>query len=131
MAEQKDRKKPNQARHAKKAVPVVLTAEQAAAQKAAALKAAEEAKAEAERFLVWEKQVPKMSTQQIKGEVRRLLKREHVKVGKDQYEPLAGLTIAFASVFDTILNSTHTLYNRYDKPERNRAALANLSCYVR
>lgn len=132
MAEEKGKKNPNQKRHMKKpVVKVELTPEQIAAQKAATLKAQAEAKAEAERFDLWQKEVPKMTTAQIKGEVRRLLKREHVKVGKDQYEPLPGLTIAFATVFSTVLDSTKTLYNRDDKPERNRAVLANLSCYVR
>lgn len=101
-------KKPNQKRHKKAAPPVALTPEQQAELKAAQEKVAAERKAEQERLQKWEASVPKMSLPQLRGEIRRVIRKEHVKVGKDQYEPQAGLTIAFATVFQTVLDSTES-----------------------
>jgi hypothetical protein len=99
-------KKPSQKRHQRTAPKVALTPEQEAQLKASAAKAEADRLAEAKRLQDWGKFVEKATIPQLKGEIRRIIRKEHVKVGKDLYEPQAGLTIAFATVFATILDTT-------------------------
>jgi hypothetical protein len=115
------KRNPNQKRHQRAPKPVALTPEQQAELKAAQEKAAVEAKAAAERLQNWEKSVEKMSYRQLRAEVTRVIRKERVKVGKDTYEPIAGLTIAFATVFDNVLANTQSKENPF----------AKLSHYVR
>lgn len=112
MAEQKDRKNPGQKRHQRKPVmKQVLTPEEQEALKAAIEKAAADKKAEQERIADWEKRVEKMTPNQLRSEVKRIIRHEHVKVGKGIYDPKPGFTIAFATVFDTILETTNSREN--------------------
>lgn len=136
MAEEKNRKHPKadrrgKAHHPKKQTQPALTPEQAAALKAAFEKAEAEQKAEKERLRLWEANVEKLSVPQLRGEIRRGIRREHTKIGKGVYEPVPGLSIAFLTVFDTLLSTTKTLYNRNNQPIENRSPFAALSCYVR
>lgn len=132
MAEPKGKKNPkNQKRHAKKVVAPTMTPEQAAALKVALEKAEADRKAEVERLALWGASVEKMSVSQLKGEVRRAIRREHIKVGKGQFEPVAGLSLAFLTVFDAVLGSTKTLFDRNNKPVENTSPFAKLACYVR
>lgn len=121
MAEPKGKKSPNQKRHRKAVVQQVLSPEEAAKLKAAIEKAELERKAEAERLANWGKSVETMDQRQLHGEVKRLLRQERTKVGKGVYEPIAGLTVAFATIFDTVLTTTKTKENPFGR----------LSCYVR
>ena len=82
-----------------------LTPEQQAAVLAAREKALADAKAERERVELYGKNVEKMSHKQLRGELRRTIKREHA--GRPP-APQAGLTIAFASIFLAVLDNTRT-----------------------
>lgn len=83
-----------------------LTPEEQAKVLAAQQKAVEEAKAEQQRIELYGKNVEKMSHRQLRGELRRLIRREYA--GKPP-EPQAGLNIALASVFLTVLDNTKTV----------------------
>ena len=116
MSDKKPHKNPktSQKRHLQKQAPP-LTAEQKAAALAAREKEVAEAKAEQERVELYGKSVPKMSHRQLRGEFVRLIRREHS--GKPP-EPQAGLNIALASVFLTVLDNTHTVVEKSTRPNQ-------------
>jgi hypothetical protein len=98
-------KKPNQKR--KKVNLPTSTPEQIAANKAAAEKAEAEAKAERERVELYAKSAEKMSHRQLSAELKKTVRREHVKEGGKRV-PVAGLTIAFATILSAMLDNTST-----------------------
>src|SRR5579859_3379318 len=104
MEDSKKAKHQDQKRHAK-SKKVELTPEQQAALQAAAEKTAADKKAEAERVELYGKNLEKMTYHQLHSEVKKTIRREHTKVGKGHYEPLAGLTIAYATIFDAMLTN--------------------------
>jgi hypothetical protein len=104
-------KKPNQKRHLNKKAEAV-TPEQQAAALAAAEKAKADAKAERERVELWSKSVDKMSFHQVRGELRRLVKREHA--GKPP-QPQAGLTIAYGTLLGIVMDNTQSKENPFAK----------------
>lgn len=89
-----------------------LTPEAQAAALALAAKTLEEQKAEAERVHLYGASLEKMSHRQIRGELRRAIKREHA--GKPP-EPQPGLNILFATVLLTVLENTQTKENPFAK----------------
>ena len=98
----------NQKRHKKTPI-AVLTPEQIAANKAAREQAEAEAKAEQERIELYGKSVQTMSHRQLRSELKKAIKREHVKeAGRRRPVPVAGLTIAFGSILLAVLDSTRT-----------------------
>ncbi len=108
------KKHKNPKRHLQKqALP--LTAEQKAAALATREKEVAEAKAEQERIELYGKSVPKMSHRQLRGELVRLIKREHS--GKPPV-PQAGLNICLASIFLTVLDNTHTVVEKSTRPDQ-------------
>lgn len=97
-------------RHKKPAVQ--LTVEQVAELAAARKKAEDERKAEQERIMLYGKMLPKLSDNQIRGELRRIRRAE----GRPDPETRrpgfhAGLTIAFATVLETVFKNTQTPTN--------------------
>lgn len=96
-------KNPNQKRHKKKAPQ--LTEEQKQVVLAAAAKVAEDQKKEQERLNAYGANVKTMSHRQLVGELHRTIRREHA--GKPP-QPIAGLTIAFATVLHNVLVNTRT-----------------------
>jgi hypothetical protein len=88
-----------------KVPPVVLTAEQIAANKAALELRNAELKAERDRVEQYGKDVQKMSHSQLRAELKKTIRKEHA--GRPP-EPQAGLTIALASIFLTVLDNTRT-----------------------
>lgn len=103
-----------QKRHLQKQAPP-LTQEQKAAALAAREKEVADAKVERERVELYGKSVEKMSHRQLRGEFVRLIKREHS--GKPP-EPQAGLNIALASIFLTVLDNTHTAVEKSTRPDQ-------------
>lgn len=101
-------KNPRTRQHPKPA-PVASPEEMAAALVAKA-KAEAEAKAERERLELYFKMLPKLSHNQLRGELRRTVRRESVKEGNKRI-PVAGLTIAFATVLSAVLDNTKTKDN--------------------
>jgi hypothetical protein len=91
------------------------TAEERAAALAAHQKAEAEAKAERERIELFGKSVGKMSHRQLRGELKRLIRREYA--GKPP-EPQAGLNICLASIFLTVLENTHTVVEKHTRPDQ-------------
>lgn len=89
----------------KKAAPA-LTLEQQAQVLADIKKHQEEAEAERQRVELYGKSIETMSHRQLSSELRKTVKREHA--GRP-LEPIAGLTIAWASVLNTVLSSTKTV----------------------
>lgn len=87
-----------------------LTPEQQAEVLAAKQMAQEEAVKERERVELYGKSVEKMSHRQLSAELRKTIRREHT--GRPP-QPQAGLTILYASILSTILDSTRT---SMDKP---------------
>ena len=83
----------------------VLTPEEQAKVLAAQQKAAEEAKAERERVELYGKSMPKLSHRQLRGELRRAIRREYT--GKPP-EPQAGMNICLATIFLAVLDNTKT-----------------------
>jgi len=102
----KNPKLPQKRHPQKKAAP--LTPEEQAKVLAAQQKAAEEAKAERERVELFGKAVQKMSHRQLRGELRRSIRREYA--GKPP-EPQAGLTICLGTIFLAVLDNTKTAHN--------------------
>ena len=105
---------PDQKRHNKRkkvSVPEI-SPEQKAALVAIREAAAAEAKAEAQRVELYGKSVEKMSHKQLRGELRRAVKREYA--GRPP-QPQPGLTIAFSTVLLTMLENTHTPENPFAK----------------
>jgi hypothetical protein len=96
---------PRNARKSKAPVPVKITPEEAAKIIAARQQAEKEANEEAERVRLYGYAVEKMSHRQLRAELTKTIKREHV--GRPP-EPIPGLTIAFASVLLTVLDNTKT-----------------------
>jgi hypothetical protein len=94
---------PKQKHPQKKATP--LTAEEQAKILADRAQAEADAKAEAERILLYGASVEKMSHNQLRGELQRAIKREYA--GKPP-EPQPGLTIALSTVLLTVLDNTIT-----------------------
>jgi len=90
-----------------KPVQPTLTPEQVAAAKAAAEKAAAETKAERERVELYGKSVEKMSHRQLRSELKKTIRREHLKEGGKRI-PVAGLTICFATILSAVLDNTRT-----------------------
>lgn len=91
------------------------TVEERAAALAAHEKAQAEAKAERERVELYGKALPKMSHCQLRGELRRTIKREYA--GKPP-QPQAGLTIAWASVLLAVLDNTKTVVEKHTRPDQ-------------
>lgn len=114
MSDKKPHKNPKGKHQFKKLAPV-LTPEEKAAIIAAQAKAAEEAKAERERVELYGKSLGKMSHRQLRGELRRTIRREHA--GKPP-EPQAGLTIAWAAVLLAVLDNTHTVVEKRTRPDQ-------------
>lgn len=92
-----------------------VTPEEQAAALAAREKAAAEEKAERQRVELYGKSVVKMSHRQLRGELRRLVKREYA--GKPP-EPQAGLNILLGSVFLTVLENTKTVTDKCTRPDQ-------------
>jgi hypothetical protein len=82
-----------------------LTPEEQAKFLAARQKAAEEREAERQRVELYGKTVGVMSHRQLRGELRRAIRREHA--GKPP-QPQAGLTICLSTILLTILDNTKT-----------------------
>lgn len=97
----------------KKAAP--LTPEEQAAALAAREKAAAEEKAERQRIELYGKSVETMSHRQLRGELRRLIKREYA--GKPP-EPQAGLNILLGSIFLTLLDNTKTVRDKHTRSDQ-------------
>jgi hypothetical protein len=91
------------------------TAEERAAALVAREKAVAEAKAERERVELYGKALPKMSHRQLRGELRRTIRREHA--GKPP-QPQAGLTIAWATVLAAVLDNTKTVVDKHTRPDQ-------------
>jgi len=105
----------NQKRH-KKAPIAVLTPEQLEANKAAREQALAEAKAEQERIELYGKSVQTMSHRQLRSELKKTIKREHVKeAGRRRPVPVAGLTIAFGSILLAVLDNTKTVVDKHTR----------------
>lgn len=100
-----DRKPHKNPRLPQKKAPV-LSPEEQAAQLAAMQKAAEEREAERQRVELFGKSVEKMSHRQLRGELRRTIRREYS--GKPPV-PSAGLTICLASILLTVLDNTKSV----------------------
>jgi hypothetical protein len=79
---------------------------------AAVLKAQEDAKAERERIELFSKSLPKLSHRQLRGELKRAVRREYA--GKPP-QPQAGLNIALAAILFTVLENTKTPENPFGK----------------
>lgn len=110
-----DKEKLNQKRHQKphkKASAQQLTPEQQAAASAAFEKNVADTKAEAERVHLYGAAVEKMSYRQLRGELRRAIKREYA--GKPP-EPQPGLNILLSTVLLTVLENTQTKENPFAK----------------
>ncbi len=114
MSDKKPHKNPKGKHQFKKLAPV-LTPEEKEKALAAQLKAAEEAKAERERVELYGKSVEKMSHRQLRGELRRTIRREHA--GKPP-EPQAGLTICLASILLTVLDNTKTVVDKHTRRDQ-------------
>jgi hypothetical protein len=95
-----------------KAKAPALTPEQIAEAKIAREKVVAEEKAERERVELYGASLPKMSDRQLRGELRRTIKREYA--GKPP-EPQAGLTILYSTVLLTVLENTQTKENPFAK----------------
>jgi len=88
---------------------VVLTPEQIAERELAA-------KTEAERLEKYEHFLETSSHRQLRGELRRVIKSEYS--GKPP-QPLAGLTISFATVLAAVLDNTKTGESNLRKDQKN------------
>lgn len=99
-------------KHKKKHTKVKLTPEQEAELKIAREKAAETAKAEEERLHKYGKRVQDMSHRQLRSELKKVLRGEHV--GRPPV-PQAGLTIAYSTVLLAVLENTQTKENPFAK----------------
>jgi hypothetical protein len=106
MSDKQNTKNPRTRQH-QKPVPKPLTAEEQAAALAAKEKAQAEAKAERERVELYGKSVEKMSHRQLRKELTKTIRRESVKEGGKRL-PIAGLNIAMATIFLTVLDNTKT-----------------------
>jgi hypothetical protein len=95
---------------------VALSPEERAKLRAALEKAEADRKAEVERIQLYGEAVPKMSHRQLRSELVKTIRREHI--GKPP-QPQAGLTIALASVFLTVLDNTKTV-GVFDNGKRPR-----------
>jgi hypothetical protein len=104
MSDKKPHKNKDKRQLQKKAP--ILTPEEQAAQLAAMQKAAEEREAERQRVELYGKNVEKMSHRQLRGELRRTIRREYS--GKPPV-PNAGLTIALGSILLTVLDNTKSV----------------------
>lgn len=111
--EKKDRiqKAPRQ-----KAQKVVLTPEQIAERELAA-------KLEAERLEKYEHFLETSSHRQLRGELRRTIKREYA--GKPP-QPQAGLTISLATVLLAVLDNTRTMEPRLRPDQKNPSAVKRM-----
>jgi hypothetical protein len=98
----------------RKQAPVLTPEEQAKflAEKQAAELAA---KQETERVELYGKNVGLMSHRQLRSELVKTVKREYA--GRP-LEPTPGLTIAFASVLLTVLDSTQTVVGKYTRKDQ-------------
>ena len=92
-----------------KAPKVVLTPEQIAERETAR-------KEEALRLEQYESNLEKMSHHQLRGELRRTIKREYA--GKPP-QPQAGLTIGLASILLTVLETSKSLDNSLRANQKN------------
>src|SRR6266481_7979495 len=101
----KNPKLPQKHRPEKKAAP--LTPEEQAKALVERQKAEAEAKAERERIELYGKSMPKLSHRQLRGELRRAIRREYT--GKPP-EPQAGMNICLATIFLTVLDNTKTAH---------------------
>ncbi|SRR6266851_1529335 len=126
MSDKPKHKNPKLPQHRleKKAVP--LTPEEQAKVLAEMQKAQAEAKAERERIELYSKSVPKLSHRQLRGELRRAIRREYA--GKPP-EPQAGLNICLATILLTVLNNTETGETRLRKDQIN--PFGKLAAYPR
>lgn len=102
----------SKSRHQKSKAPT-LTPEQKAELQAALLKQQVDEKAERERVELFGKSLEKMSDRQIRGELRRLIRRE--RTGDRPPQPQAGLTIALGSILLTMMETTQTPENPWAK----------------
>jgi hypothetical protein len=59
-----------------------------------------------------------MSHRQLSGELKRVVRAESTKEGNKRV-PLPGLTIAFATILDTVLANTKTMEPRLRKDQFN------------
>src|SRR5713226_7308713 len=95
---------------------VSLTPEEQAAVLVAQQKADAEAKVERERVELFGKSVQKMSHRQLRGELRRAIRREYT--GKPP-EPQAGLNICLATIFLVVFDNTKTADNTLRRDQIN------------
>lgn len=91
---------------------LVLTPEEQAQILATQKLAAEEREKERQRIELYGKSLPKLSYRQLRGELKRLIRREHA--GKPP-EPQAGLTIALGVILSEVLSNTQTPENPFAK----------------
>lgn len=112
MSDKKPHKNPK--RHLQKQAPV-LTLEQKAALLAAREKAVADEKAERERVELFGKSVEKMSHRQLRGELKRLIRREYS--GKPPVAN-AGLTIGLGAILLTVLDNTKTVPDKHTRPDQ-------------
>src|SRR6266403_2264264 len=114
MSDKQKHKNPKQ--YSKQKAPAdVLSPEEQAKLRAALEKEAADRKAEQQCIELYGKSVPKMSHRQLRGELVRLIKREHS--GKPPV-PQAGLNICLASIFLTVLDNTHTVVEKSTRPDQ-------------
>ncbi len=102
----------------------VLTPEEQAKVLAAQQKAAEEAKAERERVELYGKSMPKLSHRQLRGELRRAIRREYT--GKPP-EPQAGMNICLATIFLAVLDNTKTAETKLRPNQINPTATRTMN----
>lgn len=110
-------------KHQQKKAPI-LTPEEKAKFVAEQVKAAAEAKAERERIELFGKAVEKMSHRQLRGELRRSIRREYA--GKPP-EPQAGLTIALGTIFLAVLDNTKTAETNLRRDQINPTAIRTMN----
>ena len=103
------------------------TAEERAAALAAHQKAEAEAKVERERIELFGKSVGKMSHRQLRGELKRLIRREYS--GKPPVAN-AGLTIGLGAVLLAVLDNTKTVPDKHTRPDQINP-FGKLSSYPR
>lgn len=95
-----------------KPVPKALTPEEEAKILADLAKAEEERKAEEQRVLLYGKALTKMSHRQLRGELRRAIKREYA--GRPPV-PQAGQNILLSTILLTVFDNTQTKENPFAK----------------
>lgn len=114
------RKHPNNFRKPPKSKPAPLTPEEQAKIVAAREKAAEEQKLEAERIRLFDYNIQGTSHRGLVRILDRTIKRESVKTGVRTYEPIPGLTVAFAVVLKNVLVNTKTPTNVFETDQDGR-----------